>query len=189
MPRARVRKVFRCQAMERGKSVCAQKRTGEARHCGWPPHLFQFPDPSRMLRDHTPHQAHMFRLWKTWTRHPAMFSYTESLMRSPLTTWTHGSDSSHCSISSRDTRPCTIVLFMALMLGFLAYLEHTFLLITLLFLSTLKFTMKLWRTSLGKKDTLAHSHRQISRPSLSLSNPRPFLWFPNRASQEIPCSP
>ena len=56
-------------------------------------------------------------------------------------------------------------------------------LITHLSLSILKFTMKLWKTSLGKEDILAPSRRPNLRPSLAPSNPLLFPWYPNQASQ------
>jgi len=94
------------------------------------------------------------------------------------------SGGSHCLISLRDTQPCTIVLFMALMLASIQYLKHMSPLITHPFLSTPKFTMRLWRMSFRRGDTLAPFHRPNLRPLLALSSPRPFPWFPNQANQE-----
>ena len=161
-----------------------QKRAREAHLLGWPPHLLQFPNPSWMFGHHTPHQTHMFGLWKVQPWSPALFSYTASLTLSPPTTQMHGLDSSDIIVFLTSTLACTIVSPMASILASLAYLNYIPLLITLPFINIQKPTTRLWRMNSGKGDTLGLSHRPSSRCSLDPSNCCPFPWLTSQANQE-----
>ena len=133
-------------------------------------------------RPHTPPGTHALVVENLGTALSSALLHRKSNLLTPYKP-DAGSPGSRHLISSRDTQPCTIVSFMALMLAFLAYQKLMFPLITHLSLSTLRFTTKLWRMNSGRGDTLGHSHRQILRPLLALSSPHPFLWSPNGASR------
>jgi hypothetical protein len=107
--------------------------------------------PSWLLRHHTLYKTHMFRVWKVGPWSPALSSCTESLIRSPLTSQTHGLNNSNTIAFLTSTLACTIVSPMASILASLAYLKHTLLLITLPFINIQKPTTRLWRMNSGKE--------------------------------------
>ena len=113
-----------------------------------------------------------------------MRSGTEELRCSPLTSPARGAVGLKGTGCSEDIRTYTIALCMVLTWGSLAYLRHTFHPITHLFISFLENMKKLWIRSSKKGDTLAPSQRQISKPSLVLSNLPPSPLFPNWENRE-----
>jgi len=84
---------------------------------------------------------------------------------------------------SRSIQIYTIALHTVSTLASLAYLEHMFLIIIHLLISSLQNMKKLWRKNFRKEDILVLSQEKNWKPSLDPSSPPPSPLFPNQENQ------